>query len=318
MWPVVLLTLFASSGVYAVNGKCRILALGGGTTRGAYEAGAVIGLINNLPAGEAQYDAVTGIGTGAVNALIMSQYAIGQEAAAATALNKFWTSFTYSQFYKDWVGWIITGLKYESGLYDSSPMKKTLTSLASGSFQRWLGAGSTDLLSGSYVWFNSTGQTKTDMITGVYASATEYGFFPIVHFKNLQLVTGHIKFSIDILHAVNYCYITKGIQMGNIIVDAVLPAGTNLTAADTSEYKTIQVTERTAEIAAFDLFMQTVENAKVSFPDITIRTQIYPSTKPPTTVYPYDYTPTQLQTLLALGQKDAKNAVAALSSQESE
>ena len=33
--------------------KCRALALGGGNDYGAYQAGVLVGLINNLPPGEA-------------------------------------------------------------------------------------------------------------------------------------------------------------------------------------------------------------------------------------------------------------------------
>lgn len=311
MWTALILSLVAFSGVEAINGKCRILAVGGGTDRGAYEAGAIIGLINNLPAGEAQWDIVTGIGTGAINALMVSQNAIGKEATLATTLYNFWNNFTFSQIYKDWIGWIVTGLKYESGLYDSSPMKKTITSLASGTYQRWLGVGTTDLLSANYVFFNSTGVSKTNMITGIYAAASNYGVFPFVSYNNMQLITGHIKFSVDILRAVNQCY-NLGYTQSNIIVDVVLSAGRNSTSVDTSEFKTLQVMARFAEIEAYDIFMQVVSDAKHDFPNINIRTQIFPSSKPPSVLYPYDYTQSQLQTMLALGTKDAKTAVASL------
>jgi len=300
--------LFAFSSVDAVGTKCRILAIGGGTDRGAYEAGAIIGLINGLPAGEAQWDIVTGIGTGAINALMMSQYAIGNEASAATALNKWWTNFNYALLYKDWVGWFVTGIKYESGLYDSSPMKKTLTSMASGNFQRWLGVGATDLLSASYVWFNSTGQTKANMITGTYASVSDYGFFPIVPYSNLQLVSGHIKFALDLLHGVNQCY-KLGYTQANITADVVMASGKQLTAADTSMYRTMQVLMRFVEIETYDMTMQVVENAQHDFPLMNVRTVIYPSSKPPTVLYPYDYTSTQIASMIALGQKDAKTAL---------
>jgi len=40
---------------------CRALALGGGGDRGAYEAGVLKYLVDNLPAEEVQYDVVAGI-----------------------------------------------------------------------------------------------------------------------------------------------------------------------------------------------------------------------------------------------------------------
>lgn len=54
MWNLVLLIIFKFSKIYAINGKCRVLALGGGTDKGAYEAGAIIGLINRLEDEESQ------------------------------------------------------------------------------------------------------------------------------------------------------------------------------------------------------------------------------------------------------------------------
>lgn len=307
MWRRILL-LAALTGVYANNGKCRILALGGGTERGAYQAGAIIGLINNLPAGEAQWDVVTGIGIGALNAMMVANYPQGQEASAATQLNSFWSSFTYKTIYQDWIGGLITGLLYESGLYDSSPLKKTISKMTPSKFQRWLGVGTTDLLTGNYVFFNSSGQTVANMLTGIYASTTDPGILPIVKYLKYQLVSGTVKFSIDLLDAVNACE-SLGYSNANTIIHAVMGAGRKLKEVEAINYKTLQVTYRYFEIVAFDLFMKVLENAQHDFPNVDIKYTIYPSAGMNRTLYPYDYTPAELAAQLALGQLDAKNAV---------
>ena len=50
MW--ILLSLIVE--IIAADDKCRILALGGGSDKGPYQAGGIIGLIKYLPQGEAQ------------------------------------------------------------------------------------------------------------------------------------------------------------------------------------------------------------------------------------------------------------------------
>ena len=301
--------LLSITGAYALNGKCRVLAIAGGTQRGAYEAGVIIGLINNLPAGEAQYDVVTGVGVGAINGLIVSSFPQGQEAQAAAKLNSYWTSFTSSTFYKEWIGGLITGLTVESGLFDSSALQKSIKSLTPTKFQRWFGVGATDLLSGSYVWFNSSSQTVANMETGVYASATDPGFFPIVTYNKLQLVSGHVKFAIDLLHAVNACMFNLGYSEDQIIVHAVMGGGLKISQVDAINYKTLQVTARYFEIAAFDSFMQVIENAQHDFPTINIQYTIYPSSNVTHVLYPYDYTKAELVAQLNLGEQDAIKAI---------
>ena len=302
--------LLAISGAYATAGNCRVLALAGGTDRGAYEAGAIIGLINNLPAGGAQYNVITGIGVGAVNGLILTNYAIGQEAAAASKLASFWTSFTYETFYTDWIGGIIVGLLKESGLYDTSPLKKTITGLTPKKFERWLGVGATDLISGNYVFFNSSSLATPNFEIGVRASATEPGFFNVIPYNTLQLVSGHIKFSVDLLSAVNQCY-NLGYAQNQIIAHVILGGGLKINQVDAINYKTLQVTKRYFEIAAYDSFLQVVKDAQHDFPEINIQYTIYPSAALNHTLYPYDFTPQELADQLALGQQDALNAIKA-------
>lgn len=306
MWRTIL--LLSLLGVNSQNAQCRVLAIGGGTEMGAYEAGAIIGLINNLPAGEAQWDVVTGIGLGALNAVIVGEYAKGQESVAAGKLLSFWGNFTYSQVYSDWVGGLITGLLYESGLYDSAPLKKTLTKLAPSAFARWVNVGATDLISGNYVAFNSSGQTLATMITGALASASEPGILPFVNYNKLQLVSGVLNFGIDILHGVNGCE-KLGFSPSQTVIHGIMGAGRSLGTTSAAKFNTIQASMRYAEIAAFELYEDTIENARLDFPGIQIPYLIYPSQQLNRTLVPYDYTPSELAEQLAVGQQDAKNAV---------
>lgn len=303
MWRRIIL-LLAISGAYGLNGQCRVLAVAGGTERGAYEAGAISALLTNLPAGQAEYDVVTGVGIGAINAMIVASYPQGQEAQAAAKLQSFWNSFTTATLYTDWIGGLVIGLLQESGLFDTAAMKKTIKNLAPTKFPRWLGVGCTDLLSGGYVFFNSSGVTLANMLTGIYASASDPVIFPLVKYSNYQLVSGSTKFSIDILDAVNACF-QLGYQENQIIVHSVLGAGRKLSTVDAMNYKTLQVTMRFFEIFAYDSFLRVLENAKHDFPQVNMQYSIFPTHGLNHTLYPYDFTPAELAQEWQLGQADA-------------
>jgi hypothetical protein len=303
MWVAIFAFLLVLNPASAA--RCRALAIGGGTDLGAYEAGAVIGLIQGLPSGEAQWDIVTGVGVGSVNALIISMYGKGQEAAAAAKLTAFWSSFSYQTFYQDWSGGYVTGLLLESGIYDSSPMKKTLASLQTGAFQRALGVGTTDLISANYVYFSSYQQASSAMTTGIYASASDYGLFPIVNYNGYQLVSGNVIYSADLIDAINYCS-SKGASYSDISIDVVLGAGKTINKIDASNYKSLQVLMRYLQINSYNSVMQAINNAQHYYKGINIRSVVYPSQNLPGALFPYDYTPAQLQQQIALGIQDGK------------
>ena len=62
------------------DGKCRILVLRGGGVHGAYEAGALQAMIENLDPIDYAYDYISGVSVGAVNAAVLAGFEKGQEA----------------------------------------------------------------------------------------------------------------------------------------------------------------------------------------------------------------------------------------------
>jgi predicted acylesterase/phospholipase RssA len=57
------------------------------------------GLVNNLPADQVKYHAVSGISGGAVNAAIMGAFAPGQEKEAADRMEQFWRDAGNTKLY---------------------------------------------------------------------------------------------------------------------------------------------------------------------------------------------------------------------------
>jgi predicted acylesterase/phospholipase RssA len=66
------------------------LALSSGQENAAYQAGVLKGLLSKLPADQINYQIVTGVAGGAVNAAIMGQHAHGNETGAIDEMIKFW------------------------------------------------------------------------------------------------------------------------------------------------------------------------------------------------------------------------------------
>ena len=61
-----------SSFVDAKSGNCRALALSGGGNNGAWEAGVLWGFMNYGNPADFEYDVVTGVSAGSINALAIS------------------------------------------------------------------------------------------------------------------------------------------------------------------------------------------------------------------------------------------------------
>jgi hypothetical protein len=64
------------------DGKCRAIALAGGGTRGAYEIGALKGMIDSMPDYEMAYDVMAGVSIGALTANTIGMFDIGDERTA--------------------------------------------------------------------------------------------------------------------------------------------------------------------------------------------------------------------------------------------
>lgn len=305
----VLLCCFLGLSLAQAPNKCRVLALAGGGDKGAYQAGAIQGLISSLPAGEAEWDVITGVGIGAVNALPSARFPKGSEAAMAAYLNKFWSDFSSGDFYENWPGLVVQGLLSEAGLYNSAPMLKTLNTLteAGSQFYRHLIVGATDLLSGDFIVVNET-YSLTDVVMATYGTASMTGTLPPVTLDSYYLADGTLKFSVDILSGVNQC-LDDGFQKSDILVDVVLCTSKHLSQINLAGYKPLQVLIRYLEISSYDDTMQVLENADIDYPGITIRSVVVPSTVLPdqeaSLPLPYSFSSDSLTTMLQQGYADA-------------
>lgn len=94
------LGLVGAAGADEGKKVCRALAMSGGGTRGAFEAGALYGIYQALENKEDMaYDVVTGVSAGALNAGFIALTEPGNEEFMVNKLSEKWQSMSTSQLY---------------------------------------------------------------------------------------------------------------------------------------------------------------------------------------------------------------------------
>ena len=287
---------------------CRVLALSGGGDKGAYEAGVVAGLVQNLPKGEAAWDVVTGISAGSINAAGIATWPVGQEEAMADYLLKTARGLTQGDIYKSWPLGALQGITVETGIYDTAPLKSFITSQISsrGMTDRKLVVGATSYNTGLLETWNEK-DSVADLATGVKASASIPGVFEATQARGEVFGDGGVKQGVNILDGIGRCLETTP-DAANIVVDIVLCDGDKIRPVDPVGDKTITVTMRALAIMRFKSSLDRIVEAKNAYPTTTFRYEIYPSAPLPGKS-DLDFDPKTLLNMTNIGIADAKKAI---------
>ena len=120
----------ASSAVGSTDAQsCTALVLSGGGSNGAWEAGAFWGLLNYGNPDNFRYDVLSGVSAGAINAIAIVGWKIGDELNAAQFLSDLWKNLHNSDVWRKWPFGIVTGLLFMPGIVDNSPLYNFLRSV---------------------------------------------------------------------------------------------------------------------------------------------------------------------------------------------
>lgn len=76
--------------------------MSGGGAKGAYGIGVLQGILENLEGDEGEYDVISGVSVGSINALGMSTYDYGQQEEMVQALSEMWLNLNKSGVYRSW------------------------------------------------------------------------------------------------------------------------------------------------------------------------------------------------------------------------
>jgi len=285
------------------TGKCYALALSSGDQSSMYQAGVLSGLASvNTEMG---YQAISGVAGGAVNAVILANYAAGSEAEAATRMKTFWENSANTKLYKDWMGGLAEGLLLKGGLWNDKAVLDFLkTEMADITpSQRWIDVGLTDVLKGTYVDFTAeelTGDTLNNVMYAQFASA---GVFPPVEFNNSDYFDGSTIWDLDIFSVVNQCQ-SLGYSDADIVVDVVLTSEKTLSTVDASDYHSIQMLWRYLQVSRYYSNMDGLLRAQFAYPNVNFRNIVAPSGELPSSWYPLNMDQTQVDTMWDMGVSD--------------
>jgi len=291
--------------------KCRVLALEGGGDKGAFQVGAINGLITNLPPEEVQWDVITGVSIASYNAAVLAHYEIGDEKAASEDLLTQWRSINRSNIYQNWNYGPIYGLLYSSGLFDNSVERDFIMNHINklGDFKRDYIIGATNVKTGTFDTFtNKDFKNITDLISGIQSSGAFVSMFPFGKFNNTVYMDGGVKFNLDIPSGIHKCE-DKGFKHEDIIIDVVLCSNSSLPIENPESLSPIGSYFRYTEISSYDQSMGIIEDVKYYFQNITLRYVVAPTRRLPSSFIPLNFSPADLELMIKFGQEDAKTII---------
>jgi len=306
--------LFCSVTV-AVQSTCNVLIVQGGTTQGHYAAGAIQGLVKSLPQGQAAWDVVSGVGSGALTAALAGQYAKGQEAAMAQHVVSFWQNLEPKNLWKNWLTGIVQGLLVEPGLYNSAPADTFLKStFPNPPNARFFSIGATNANDASYhLYSNFNGAIDANSFqAAIKATWATPGILPYVNFGGMTLIDGSILKNLDVAAGVQKCRQLVGNKDSAINVDTILLHEKAWSAnVHANKTHTLAMLELTLKLTSFRTTMYDIEKSKWDYPNVNWRYHVFPSQNLPGNSAPYEFNAKDKTAMINLGISDAQKSVAA-------
>jgi len=284
--------------------KCYALALSGGKEQAAYQAGVFQGLAASTE--NVQYDVISGVQGGAINAALISSFGKGNEVEAAKKLVAFWQATAHAKLYQSWWGGLAEGLLTEGGLYDNSPMLAFFNTEFKGlSLERALFIGLTDVLSGSFTVLSNKDLEKDNLIGALQGSFSFPGVFPPYSGLGSEFFDGTSIYNLDVFSAVNACLEKTGGVEEDVVVDVIMTTADSLEKVDASKYNSLEVLYRFAEISEYYGSLDGLLRAKFAYKGVNFRNVISPAKSLSWAFTPLSLTEKQINGMIAKGVEDA-------------
>jgi len=291
--------------------KCQALVLSGGGDLGAFEAGAILGLVQNAKdITNTQYDVVSGISAGSINVVGVAMYPNGQEQEMAQFLNSTWRSIGQTDVFKMWFGGLLEGLLFRSSLVNNEPLRATLTKLIKVPFHKKVVIGTTDANSGDYVIFTEKeiGSNLSLAVDSVIFSSSIPGIFPYQVYGKYAFQDGGVTKMFDLPGAVQRCLEIVDNQ-ADITVDIITVSNPKLEDVEFNGYNTLQMLWRYLSITWFHIGDREFLEGYQDYPNVNFRYVIRPSVPMPNSFVPMDFDPVNIDFMLKQGYVDAVAAI---------
>lgn len=181
--------------------ECKALALGGGASKGAFQAGAVYALTQFGNANDFKWDVITGISTGSVNASVFGTFTIGDEKNMGQVAVDTWQALRTADVYE--VGAHVKAGK--GALLSLDPLSNLLTNLMNkhfkGSYKRKTSLGVVRLEDNEYMTMDL--DKLRDPLINVPKAVRASSSFPLAVFTPMMYdgtwyVDGNVKHAFDV------------------------------------------------------------------------------------------------------------------------
>lgn len=176
----------------------RALVLSGGASKGAFQVGVLQHLLGEL---ECQYDILSGISVGAINALGLAMFPHGKEVESIEWIDNLWTNLKPENVYHHW-GNLPGFLKYlgylaalwKPSVYNSAPLSKLIKEHYNADLvrnsQKLLRIGAVSLNSGQHRTFT---QDHPNIIKATLASSSFPGAFLPIKIEGEYYTDGGVR-----------------------------------------------------------------------------------------------------------------------------
>jgi len=299
------------------DGKCRGLALEGGGTIGAFQAGAIRGLINNQDKVETNWDVVSGVSAGSLSSFAFTMHPIGDEYAATEMLYDMWHTVTKDKVDVDWplghyAAWLL-----HSGLNDTRPLRRFLHTFVDGNdfHKRPVYMSTTDINHGLYQQnFNLNITKPDDLVSAIMSSSAIPIKFPTIELGDQVNIDGGATMNLNMLAPINECR-EKGFADEDIIIDAVLCYGhwpKKPSVFPTKGLHTLDLLKRYKDIFTKTQSSFWYAQAVTAYPKVNFRYFVHPLDKLPPAPPGWnslDFNQTHIREMLEIGEKNAKEII---------
>ena len=292
--------------------QCYGLVLSDSHFVGPYQAGAIKALVEEMRSTtQAEYQVVSGIALGALNANILGQFPKGSEREAVDKMLDFWTKVgeKYGKLHSGWTLGMIYGFFYENSIWDATGLYDFIAEYFKDSkMKRHVNIGLANVLTGQYKSFKEH-HSSEDMVKVLQASVSFPGVFKTVEAFDSVWFAGSSIYETDVIAPINHCR-ELGYQDKDIVLDVVLSGNPHLHHVYAKIFNAFSVAQRTFELQAYYERMYGIMRAKNGHPDIKFRHVIGPLRDMPSKIVPIDYDPEEVKKQIEVGQKDAEVFIA--------
>lgn len=290
--------------------KCYALVLSTGGDKGAYQAGAIQGLVEATKGNGVQWDVITGIGAGALNAAIVGAYPQGQESAMAKGLHDIWYHIKgHQDIYHHWTWGYISGMYHKNGLYNTKPLRKLLEKHVNCQWHRAVTVVTTNLDEGlADSWDVDQMNTCSEQIDVLMGSSAMATYFPYQVIQDATHIDGGVLVNLDVGDAVKRCMDIVD-KEEDIVIDIIQTQPHKLRKVDAKKYKAWEMGLRYLEVSSYRDNNDDLIHAEEDYPNIQFRYVVTPTQELPSSNVPLGFGEHGIKEMLKIGKSDATKAV---------